>query len=379
MESRGIDVSEFQGNINWQDVANSNIDFAIIRASYGQNGLDNQFKNNMSEISNTQIYPGAYHYTYAQSTSDAIKEANHFLNTIKPYKFYYPVALDIEEASIGALGKQTVADIINAFCNTLKDSKYLPIVYTNLNWLQTYIDTSLIPNLDIWLAEWGPQLTYKDNVTIWQYTSQGSVPGINGNVDMNISFKDYPTIIRNQGLNNTNVDDNSGGSVPNPPATVIVRYTVKSGDTLWSIAKRFLGNGNRYREIMLQNGLTNDTIYPGQVLNISVSSNEGPINYIVRSGDTLWDIAQRYLGDGNRYKEIMQANGLTSDRIYPGQILKIPTNSSNIQTTYTVKSGDNLWTIAQRLLGDGNRYREIMSLNNLSSETIQPGQVLLIP
>ena len=98
----------------------------------------------------------------------------------------------------------------------------------------------------------------------------------------------------------------------------------------------------------------------------------------------MWDIAQSQLGNGSRYKEIMVLNGLASDVIQPGQVLKLPTRSasntgSSSTKTYTVKTGDTLWDIAQNLLGNGARYKEIVSLNNLHSSIIYPGQVLKIP
>lgn len=99
--------------------------------------------------------------------------------------------------------------------------------------------------------------------------------------------------------------------------------------------------------------------------------------YTVKAGDTLWDIAQSQLGNGSRYKEIMTLNGLTSDIIQPGQVLKLPVGGasnagSDTTKTYTVKTGDTLWDIAQTLLGNGARYKEIVSLNNLHSSTIYP-------
>ena len=105
-----------------------------------------------------------------------------------------------------------------------------------------------------------------------------------------------------------------------------------------------------------------------------------PQRYVVKNGDTLWGIAERYLGKGAKYLELKSLNGLTSDTIYPGQTLKIPTErQSESYTTYTIQKGDTLWSVARRFLGDGTRYKEIMNLNSLESTTIYPGQVLKIP
>lgn len=113
--------------------------------------------------------------------------------------------------------------------------------------------------------------------------------------------------------------------------------------------------------------------------------------YEVKSGDSLWKIAEQYLGSGTAYRTIMEINGLTSDRIYPGMQLKIPANgdtgngdtgSSNpapVLREYTVKRGDSLWKIARTQLGSGSRYTEIMALNALENDTIHPGQILLLP
>lgn len=124
------------------------------------------------------------------------------------------------------------------------------------------------------------------------------------------------------------------------------------------------------------------------------SKEENPVTnantYTVKSGDTLWKIAQSKLGSGNRYKEIMAVNGLKSTTIRKGDVLKMPVNGGTVieeteiqekeeYTTYTVKKGDSLWAIAQAKLGNGNRYKEIMTLNGLKSTTISTGKKLKIP
>lgn len=108
--------------------------------------------------------------------------------------------------------------------------------------------------------------------------------------------------------------------------------------------------------------------------------------HLVRSGDTLWKLAEQYLGRGSRYREIMRLNDMTSDRIYPGMQLKIPGTQGSMQPKpevsyreYTVKRGDTLWKIARTYLGSGNRYTEIMEINGLASDIIHPGQVLKLP
>ena len=175
-------------------------------------------------------------------------------------------------------------------------------------------------------------------------------------------------------------------------------YEVKQGDTLWKIAQEQLGDGNRYREIMELNGMTGTVIFPGDLLRLPGPSGETPsvpetspsyTEYTVQRGDTLWKIAQAQLGSGSRYREIMELNGLTSEALTPGQVLRIPGSGSGGSSTpstpaptyreYTVQRGDSLWKIAQTQLGSSSRYREIMELNGLTSEALTPGQVLRIP
>ncbi len=268
MESKGIDVSYYQGDINWNRVSENSIDFAMLRASYGSNGTDEMFVKNITGIENTNIHPGAYHYCYAMNTKEAVDEALHFIDTIKPFELHYPAALDMEERSIAQLGRKTVTDIIIAFIQTLKDHRYYPILYVSINWIRNYIDMDRISDLDIWLSDPGPKMRYTKNVTIWQYLLKGIVPGISGNVNLNMSFKDYPGIIKSEGLNGTENSNGQDEQLPPSEGEIPVVYRVRKNNTLWGIAKHFLGDGNRYKEIMQLNSLSTDTIYPGQLLMI---------------------------------------------------------------------------------------------------------------
>ena len=105
-------------------------------------------------------------------------------------------------------------------------------------------------------------------------------------------------------------------------------YTVEKGDTLRSIAEKLFGNPDDYRKIMELNGLRSSRIFPGQTIRIPESMDSSVVIYRVRQGDRLWNIAKRFLGSGQRYEEIMTLNGLTNDMIYPGQILKIAVDES---------------------------------------------------
>lgn len=162
----------------------------------------------------------------------------------------------------------------------------------------------------------------------------------------------------------------AGENTPSTGVSLVV-HEVRAGDSLWKIAQQYLGSGTRYQEIMALNNLTSDVIRPGMQLRLPIELRL----HTVQRGDSLWKIAQQYLGSGTRYRELMAFNNLTSDVIHPGMQLEI---WFELQP-YTVQRGDSLWKIASEQLGSGARYREIMDLNGLTSDQIQPGQVLYLP
>lgn len=328
---KGIDVSTWQNNIDWKQVKESGIEFAMIREGYGKSDpsqIDNCFHRNAEEAQKRGIPFGVYHYSYAQSVNDSVNEANFCLSNINKYQLKYPIAFDIEDSSMQHLGKRTLTDICKAFCEQIEQAGYYAMIYCNVNWLENYLyKDELLPRYDLWLAHWEVDKP-KYECGIWQHSDSGKVSGISGNVDLNISYKDYPSIVRCNGLNGFKQDTtqvSQSPTSPNETENSFTTYTVKSGDTLWDIARRFLGNGSKYQELKSLNGLTSDTIYPGQTLKVPTNTqSESYAIYTVQKGDTLWSIARRFLDNGSRYNEIMNLNGLTSTTIYPGQNLNIP-------------------------------------------------------
>ena len=384
MRYSGIDVSELQGNIRWNTIDKNKVNFAMIRATYGSSGVDSQFINNMNGISQTDIAYGVYHQSSAQNAQEAINEANHFINTIKSFKLSYPLALKIENEFAMQKGKDFFTSVILAFLNVLRENRYYPVLSASAQMLNNNINTNRLANTDIWLAELTEKASetpnYKRNVTMWQYSDRGNIAGINGNVNLDISFVNYPEIIKQKGWNhlmmnnNENMQNNLEPDFKEPSF-----YTVQRGDTLRTIAKKFFGDPEQYRRLMELNGLSRPIIFAGQTLRVPEKINSNITLYRVRQGDTLWKIAEKFLGYGPRYNEIMRLSGLTSDMIYPGQILKIPMQMGNSTQNYTVQQGDTLWKIAQNHLGDGNRYMEIMRVNNLRNGNLRVGQILEIP
>ena len=200
---RGIDVSRYQGGIDWQKVKSDGIQFAMLRCGTGYNGgtKDSRFEQNYTNAKTVGLPIGAYYYTYAKTPEQAEKDAHLVLEWIKGKVFEYPVVFDIEDKTQKNLGKATISAIIKVFCNILEKAGYYVSVYANKDWLENRIDNECKTKYDIWLAQWSAKPTYNGNFGMWQYTSSGKVNGISGNVDMNIAYKNYPAIIKSNGLN----------------------------------------------------------------------------------------------------------------------------------------------------------------------------------
>lgn len=210
MQRKGIDVSTWQGDIDWNKVKADGIEFAMLRSSFGKENpdkqTDNKFWQNYRNAKAAGVPIGAYHYSYATTVEDAKKEADFFLSIVKGCQFEYPIAFDIEDPSQMYLGKDRITDIIMAFCERVQAAGYYVSLYTNLDWISNRIDMIRAKAFDIWLAQWNDKPTYSGNFGMWQYTSSGSVSGISGNVDMNIAYYDYPSIIKAAGLNGFSSD-----------------------------------------------------------------------------------------------------------------------------------------------------------------------------
>lgn len=198
IKTRGIDVSQWQGVIDWQSVKKNGVDFAIIRAGYGKeyDQVDLKFHENMKNAQAAGMDCGAYWYSYATTVEAAYREAEVCYNTIKDYDFTYPIYFDIEEASQEALSTAQVSAIIEAFCTTLQEKGYYVGLYSNANFLSSKVYSNVLSKYDIWVAHYGVDAPrYSGDYGIWQYASNGSVSGINGNVDINYGYLNYPYII----------------------------------------------------------------------------------------------------------------------------------------------------------------------------------------
>lgn len=195
---KGIDVSEHQGFINWEQVK-GNIDFVMLRAGYGKNNIDKQFIKNISECNRLNIPVGVYWFSYAHDVAGAKAEAKYVIEAIKDYKVDYPISYDLEYDTLRyasqqgyTIDKRTATDMVNAFCSTIEQAGYKAMNYANPDFINNKFYQSEI-NYPLWLAWYGVSedkaKTY--NCAMWQYSESGSISGIGTNsVDMNYCYAD---------------------------------------------------------------------------------------------------------------------------------------------------------------------------------------------
>ena len=186
-----IDVSTWQGSIDWKKVKKSGCGYAIIRAGFGRetSQVDNQFERNYKNAKAAGVKLGVYWYSYGVNRDDAVKEAKACLSVLKGKSLEMPVFFDMEESFMTKYSRATLTGMAKAFCDTVIKGGFESGVYSNLNWFTNYLNYSELKALyPIWLAQWSssPQL----ECDIWQYSSEGTVAGIDGYVDMNIIYSD---------------------------------------------------------------------------------------------------------------------------------------------------------------------------------------------
>ena len=194
----GIDVSKFQSSINWQKVKNAGINFVIIRCGYRGYGSgvlvqDPMFASHITGAKAAGLRVGIYFFSQAISKAEAVEEASMAVKLARQYGINMPIAIDSEYANGGAgradgLSKSARTDITIAFCNTVANAGYKPMVYASKSWFSDHLDVSRFPSsYRIWVAHYAKTCGYTGRYDIWQNTSKGSVDGVKGNVDMNIS------------------------------------------------------------------------------------------------------------------------------------------------------------------------------------------------
>lgn len=201
LSKKGIDVSKYQSAINWEKVAGDGVEYAFIRlgirgATEGKLMLDDKYEDNIEGALENDIDVGVYFYTQALTKEEALEEAEFVLEHIEGYDISYPIVLDVEEvttqdARTQEMTKQQWTEVCIAFCERIKQAGYTPMIYGNLKTFMLMLDMEQLEEYEKWFAYYDTSLYFPYEFSIWQYTSTGSVNGIKGDVDMNISMKDW--------------------------------------------------------------------------------------------------------------------------------------------------------------------------------------------
>lgn len=370
---QGIDVSQWQGDINYQKVAEDGIDVVYMKATEGTSYMDPYFETNYENAKQNGLKVGFYHYVLARTVEEAQDEAQFFASTISGKSPDCRLAMDFE--SFGNLNNTQINQISEAFLERLQEltGKEVVIYSDTFNARNTF-SLSLASRYPLWIAEYGVTVPGNSNWEEWvgfQYSNMGEIAGIDGYVDRDqytdgIFLSDTSSLPENIDL----PESSDSGST----------YVVQRGDTLSSIAMRF---GTSVQTLVNLNDIQNpNLIYVGQVLTIPGvnTTTREEITYVVRPGDTLSEIALRY---GVSVSQLVGINNIQNPNlIYPGQVLRICEGEATVEISdlnhvlYTVKPGDTLTAIARRY---GVSVASIVSLNQIANPNlIYVGEILRI-
>ncbi len=197
---KGIDVSKYQEEIDWEEVASDDVEYAFIRLGIrgytkGEILKDDNFEDNIKGALRNDIDVGVYFFTQAVSVEEAEEEAQYVLDALEPYKVEYPVVIDVEAVSNAnartkELTKEERTQCCIAFCDMVREAGYTPMIYGNMKTFMLMLDLEQLEEYDKWVAFYDEPMYYPYNFKIWQYTNEGKVAGIEGDVDLNISFED---------------------------------------------------------------------------------------------------------------------------------------------------------------------------------------------
>lgn len=194
----GIDVSHYQGEIDWKSVKNDGIEFVIIRAGYRGYGSgkiveDTMFKTNISSAVDAGLDVGVYFFSQAISVREAKKEARFVADLVEDYEVKYPIVFDMEyvteEDRIRKLSIKNKTEVAQAFCEEVENLGYAPMIYGSSSWLQNAIFLEQLGQFSLWVADYSEIPDFPYSFKMWQYTSEGTVSGIESGVDINLWFR----------------------------------------------------------------------------------------------------------------------------------------------------------------------------------------------
>lgn len=359
---KGIDVSEFQGDINFEKVKNDGIEIVYIRSSEGTNYIDAKFERNYEKAKENGLKIGFYHYVTARSVSQAEKEAQFFASVISGKVVDCRLAMDFE--SFGNLNKNEINTIGLAFMKKLEElTKKEVVLYSNA-YTASNIWQGETTSYPLWIAQYEVQEPQNSGTwkswAGWQYTDTGKINGISTYVDRNRFTEE---IFMSESTEIPKVEKPKPDDEKENNKTT-KKIKIKWGDTLSELAIKY---NTTVAELVKLNNIKNpNRIYAGNTLVVPVNTSEISI-YTVKSGDTLIKIAKMFNTTVSQI--VIQNNIQNANLIYPGQKLIIKTNSYHDcgHTLYTVKKGDTLWSIAKR---NNTTIANIVRLNRIQNANL---------
>lgn len=315
---KGLDISSYQNGINFDAIKSAGIEFLILRAGFTGWGTgisynkDKCFEDFYSKAKQRDINVGAYWYSCANTKEKGFAEAKYMYEIcLKGKQFEFPIYIDVEDTHHQVGNKRGVTDAIIGFCEYLENLGYYVGIYaSDISGFQDKMYLNELNAYDKWVARYGSEPKYVKQYGMWQSTSSGRINGYNGNLDCDIAYKDYPSIIKSNGLNGY-----AGGTVmPTPQQTP----SLKSNEEIANeVIAGIWGNGSD-RKTALNNAGYNYDIIQGIVnQKLKVKIQPSYKTYIVKKGDTLSGIARRY---GTTYQKIASDNKIANpNKIYVGQ------------------------------------------------------------
>ena len=208
----GVDVSTYNDNLDWNKMKNAGVEFAIIRAGYrgyGKAGtlmIDDKFHKHIKGAIAAGVDVGVYFFTQAVNEKEAREEAQFVLKNIKGYKLTYPIVIDVEYLNISSaraenIGSAARTAVTKAFCEEILSAGYYPMVYANPDMFSRGLRPAELTKYDTWLAHYTDKTNYGRPFTMWQYSEYGSVSGLGSRCDMNMSYVNYPEVLKAKGYN----------------------------------------------------------------------------------------------------------------------------------------------------------------------------------
>lgn len=348
MAIKGIDVSEFQGNINWNKVKADGIEFAILKLGniydYDANYKDSKFDTNYKNARANGIKIGAYIYNYCNTIDTLKKGLEWAIKKLEGKELDLPFYLDMEDKDIQGETKETLTNQCNEFAKYVESKGYQAGVYANVNWLKNELNPNdFDKKISVWVAQYYKECQYTGKYDIWQYASDGSVSGISGNCDMNYLY--------NEDIIKESETDTSDKKTIDELAEEVI-------DGKW-------GDGEDRKTKLEKAGYDYDAVQDR--VNEILSRPKKSITEVAK------DVIDGKYGNGETRKKKLEAEGYNYDTVQAkvNQLL-----GAEVTKTYTVKSGDTLSGIASKYK---TTVAKLVKDNNIkNANLIYPGQKIVI-